>query len=56
MTSDGILGRVRDALRGVFLTHIPDHPANGGNTGETEWPPDGGDPDVTEEQDNGDEK
>lgn len=38
--SDGRLDRLKQALQNAFLTQIPDHPANGGNTGEAEWPAD----------------
>jgi hypothetical protein len=34
---DGRLERLKQALQSVFLTQIPDHPANGGNTGDAEW-------------------
>ena len=37
--SDGKIARVKRLLQRAFLTHVPDHPAHGGNTGETEWPP-----------------
>ena len=37
--SDGKIARVQRLLQRAFLTHVPDHPAHGGNTGETEWPP-----------------
>jgi hypothetical protein len=35
--SDGRLERLKQALQSAFLTQIPDHPANGGNTGDAEW-------------------
>ena len=37
--SEGIISRLKRLLQRAFLTHVPDHPAHGGNTGETEWPP-----------------
>ncbi|MXR51675.1 hypothetical protein GRX03_08670 [Halovenus sp. WSH3] len=36
--TDGYLARLKRALQSAFLTHVPDHPANGGNTGDREWP------------------
>ncbi|WP_128223715.1 hypothetical protein [Halobacteriaceae bacterium SHR40] len=38
-SSDGLFSRLKDAFRGVFYSGIPDHPAHGGNTGDTEWTP-----------------
>jgi len=38
-SSEGLYSRLKDALRGAFYTHVPDHPAHGGNTGDTEWSP-----------------
>lgn len=37
--SDSRFARLRRLFQRAFLTHVPDHPAHGGNTGETEWPP-----------------
>ena len=38
-SSDGLLSRLKNAFRGVFYSGIPDHPAHGGTTGDTEWTP-----------------
>jgi hypothetical protein len=38
-SSNGLLGRLKNALRSVFYSGIPDHPSHGGNTGDTEWTP-----------------
>ena len=37
--SDGLLTRFKRAFQSIFFTHVPDHPAHGGNTGDTEWSP-----------------
>jgi hypothetical protein len=38
------MGSLRKKLKRAFqramLTHVPDHPAHGGNTGDGEWDPD----------------
>jgi hypothetical protein len=38
-SSKGLLSRLKNVFRGVFYSGIPDHPAHGGNTGDTEWTP-----------------
>lgn len=47
--SSGIVERLRRALRSSYLVSVPDHPATGGNTGDTEWPP--ADTDQSDEDD-----
>lgn len=34
-----LLDKLKQAWRHAMLAHVPDHPAHGGNTGDTEWEP-----------------
>jgi hypothetical protein len=52
--SDNLLDKLKGILQGAFLSHVPDHPSHGGNTGDTEWEPEQSD-EPTEQAD-GDEK
>lgn len=37
--SDSLRDKLKGILQGAFLSHVPDHPSHGGNTGDTEWKP-----------------
>ncbi|WP_336327517.1 hypothetical protein [Halovenus sp. HT40] len=43
--SDSLLDKLKGLLQGAFLSHVPDHPSHGGNTGDSEWDPNQNDAD-----------
>jgi hypothetical protein len=52
--ADSRLDKLKNLLQGAFLSHVPDHPSHGGNTGDTEWSPDGQAGEEEAENDEGD--